>query len=197
MKTLQRINQKTLELADHPQTLLVFGFLSFLSGSLVPLPVDPLFLVLAIRRLKNLPLLILVGTLGVTLGGICMYFIGYGLYCTLGTWVVKTYNWQQQFDFLSHQLAVYGGWIIVLKAFTPIPYKLLALAAGMGHLNLYVFIIASLVGRALRFSIEGTILRFCGPTIQDFLQRHLSLGLGILFIGFMVLTLLVVFFLKL
>ena len=196
MKQVQKLNEKILKLADHPRTLHVFGFFAFLSGSFMPLPIDPLFIVLILRNPKKLLILTIIGSLCVTLGGALMYLIGYGLYCTLGLWLIKTYNWQEQFDFLSRQLALYGGWLIVIKAFTPIPYKLLALAAGLGHLNFSIFLVASLAGRALRFLIEGLMLRFCGPTIQKFLHKHLSLGMGILFIVFTLLTILVVFLFK-
>ncbi|TGW15545.1 DedA family protein [bacterium NHP-B] len=193
---LQSLNDKVLYYAEHPYMLSVFGFLGFLSGSFLPLPVDPVFVAIALRRPDRIWLLTIVGALSVTLGGLLMYGIGYSLYCTLGLWLINTYHWHAQFDFLKENLALYGSWIIIIKAFTPIPYKLLALVAGIGHLNLFVFLVASFVGRFVRFAMEGVVLSFFGPRLRLFLERYLSLGLGLILLAFLVLTFLTFFFFK-
>jgi len=160
-------------------------------------PADPFFIVLAIRQRHPIWLLILVGTLGVTLGGLLMYGIGYGICQTVGMWLIETYNWESQFLFLKQQLDIYGAWIIILKAFTPLPYKLMAFVAGVGNLSLFTFILASLIGRALRFSIEGFVLGYTREPFKHLLKKHLSMSLGIFFLLFLLLTFLMTFIFKL
>lgn len=185
---LDRLNQKILSYAEHPYALILFSGFCFLCGSFVPVPPDPLFVVLAMQQPQRILLLILIGAVFVTLGGLVMYGIGYGLYCSVGVWLIQTYHWGKYFDILKTQLDLYGMWIIILKAFTPIPYKLLALIAGVGNYNLSSFVIASLIGRSLRFGIEALVLRLLGERMRTFIQQYLSLGVALAFVAFLLLT---------
>lgn len=174
----------------------MFAVFCFLCGSFVPAPPDPVFVVLAMRQPHRVWLLILIGTVSVTMGGLVMYAIGYGLYCSVGVWLIQAYQWERYFDALKTQLDLYGMWIITLKAFTPIPYKLLALIAGVGNYKLSSFIIASLIGRSLRFGIEAIVIRLLGERMRAFIQQYLSLGVALAFVAFLVLTFLSFFIYK-
>ena len=197
MKFLKSLNERVLYYAEHPYVLSTFCFLCFLSGSFLPFPIDPIFMVVGMRQPKRIALFVVGGAASVTLGGLLMYGIGYSLYYTVGIWLIKTYKWHEQFAFLKMQLELYGAWFIVLKAFTPIPYKLLAMIAGIGHLNIWVFLLASFVGRFARLAIEGVIIRFFSPRLRTLLEKHLSLGLGIFLLVFLVLTFCVFFLFRL
>ena len=188
MKSLKRLNDRILSYASHEYAFWAFGFIAFLSGSLLPLPVDPLFMVLVIQNPKKAVRLSLIGATGITLGGLLMYAIGKGLYHTLGVWLINIYDWQDSFSILQQQLDRWGGLIILLKTFTPLPYKLLALIAGMGSLNVPVFIAASFGGRFLRLMIEAILLRLVSDSLKELLQKHLSLGLGLFFLALLTLT---------
>jgi len=181
-------NDKILTYADHPFSLGIFGVFCFLSGSFLPVPVDPLFLVICLKQPQRSWLFAAFGSLCVTLGGLLMYVIGYSLYFTVGVWLIELYKWQAQFEFFKVQIFHYGAWIIILKAFTPIPYKLLALIAGIGHLNIWVFLASSFVGRFLRLGMEILFLRFFGRHVQVYVQKYLSLGLMLVFLFLIFLT---------
>lgn len=73
-----------------------------------------------------------------------------------------------------------------IAAFTPLPYPLFALAAGITHLEIWRFVLASLVGRGARFFGMGVAIFFFGPSIQRFLENYLSwatLVVGILLVA--------------
>jgi len=42
----------------------------------------------------------------------------------------------------------YGGWIVLIKGMTPIPYKLVTIASGVARLDPWIFTIASIGSRA-------------------------------------------------
>lgn len=72
-----------------------------------------------------------------------------------------------------------------IAAFTPVPYPPFVLAAGITHLGLWRFVVASLVGRGARFFGMGLAIFFFGPSIQRFLEDYLgwaTLVIGILII---------------
>ena len=69
----------------------------------------------------------------------------------------------------------YGVWVILIKGLTPIPYKILTIAAGVSHVDLSIFIVASIIARALRFYVVAALLYWFGPPIRDFIEKRLTL----------------------
>jgi len=65
-------------------------------------------------------------------------------------------------------------WVVFTAGFTPIPYKLFTITAGVFHVHLGWFTLASLVGRAGRFFLIAALLYFFGPPIRRFLDRYLG-----------------------
>ena len=69
----------------------------------------------------------------------------------------------------------YGAWAILIAAFTPIPYKVFAVTAGVLELNRRTFITASLVGRGARFFIIAGLIFFAGDAIQEFIETRFEI----------------------
>ena len=61
----------------------------------------------------------------------------------------------------------YGSMGVFIAAISPIPYKAFAWAAGSGKMNIRLFIFAGLLGRGIRFGLEGIVLGFYG---EEFLH---------------------------
>ena len=87
-------------------------------------------------------------------------------------------------NFLRYRQLVedWGLWIIIAKSFTPIPFKFIAIAAGVASMNLLTFTVATVIGRTLHFVILALLVASWG---QQFLQlvakyERWLLGLGIL-----------------
>ena len=80
----------------------------------------------------------------------------------------------------------YGMWAILLAAFTPIPYKVFAITAGILNLDRRTFIIASIIGRGARFFlIAGLIVAF-GDSIEEFVESNFELVTAIVAAGVVV-----------
>jgi membrane protein DedA with SNARE-associated domain len=77
-------------------------------------------------------------------------------------------------------------WAIFAAGFTPIPYKVFTIAAGMFQINFGVFVLASLFSRSARFFIVGGLIYVFGPRIQRFIDRYfnvLAVAFTVLLIG--------------
>ena len=61
---------------------------------------------------------------------------------------------------------------VFIAAISPIPYKAFAWAAGSGKMNLNLFIFAGLLGRGIRFGLEGFLLGFYGDEFSDLMYNH-------------------------
>ena len=88
----------------------------------------------------------------------------------------------------------YGVQILLVKGMTPIPYKLLTIAAGVAEMNLAAFILASIGARAMRFYLVAGLLYWFGTPIKEFIERRLTLvttvGAVLLVGGFLAIKLL-------
>ena len=88
----------------------------------------------------------------------------------------------------------YYGILGVAKGATPIPFKLLTITAGFMGMNLVLFLLGSVVSRAISFMIVGVLFRLFGAPIKRFIDKYLGLvtaGFVVLVIsGFLALTLL-------
>ena len=74
--------------------------------------------------------------------------------------------------------------VIFTAAFTPIPYKVFSITAGVFQINLSVFIIASILGRGGRFVIIGLLIRFFGEPIKAMMDKHFNTFIIVLTIIF-------------
>ena len=67
----------------------------------------------------------------------------------------------------------YGSMGVFIAAISPIPYKAFAWAAGSGKMNIRLFIFAGLLGRGIRFGLEGVVLGFYGEEFLDLMYNTL------------------------
>ena len=75
----------------------------------------------------------------------------------------------------STQVIVPLEFAIAIAGFTPIPYKVFTIAAGMFKINFTVFVLASMVSRSARFFLVGGLIYLFGPRIQRFIDRYFNL----------------------
>jgi membrane protein YqaA with SNARE-associated domain len=145
---------------------------AFADSSFLPVPPDILLVPMALLRPERLRILLLICLIGSSLGAILGYIIGYGLWTFIGQPMVEFYHYQDQFAAFQQLVADWGVWIIIIKAFTPIPFKIAAIAAGIAHMNFLAFMVATVIGRALHFAMVGAALAICGPRFMAMVARY-------------------------
>jgi membrane protein YqaA with SNARE-associated domain len=96
--------------------------------------------------------------LGSLVGGALAYAIGMWLFDSVGAWLIETFASADRFAMARAMFDRHGLFIIFLAAFTPVPYKLLAICAGFLQFNPILFIGVSAVFRTLRFATVAFLL---------------------------------------
>lgn len=174
-------------------TLALF-ILAFAESSFFPVPPDVLLIALCLGAPKKSFKYALVCIAGSVLGALGGYAIGYflwqnaaGDYTTLANWFFDHNIFTREgFDNVGGMFDKYNFWIIFTAGFTPIPYKLFTIAGGLFHINLPMFVIASIVSRGLRFFvISGLIWKFGAP-IKVFIDKYfnwLAVAFTVLLVG--------------
>jgi membrane protein YqaA with SNARE-associated domain len=187
---LHKMYHWVLGWAKHPLAELFLFILAFAESSFFPIPPDVLLIALALSIPTRAFRYALVCTAGSVIGGAFGYTIGVFLMDSVGTPIVNFYHFQEQFARLGDLYHEYGFWIVFTAGFTPIPYKVFTISSGAFGLDLPLFMLASLIGRAGRFFLVATLVWKFGATIRDFIDKQLgwvSLVFAVLLIGSFVL----------
>ena len=158
--------------AGRPSAPYILGAIGFASSSFLPIPPDILLVPMAVMlpdRIWRLTWICIVTT---ALGALAGYAIGAEFWEHVGQRMVELYGWTQQFEAFRVVFAEWGLWIIVLKAFTPIPFKVAAIAAGLAGMNLVTFTLASFASRALHFVLMALLLIWLGPRASEAIRKY-------------------------
>ncbi len=185
---LRRTYDWILSFANHPYAIWILAAVSFAESSFFPIPPDPLYIAMLLARRDRTWRLAVICTISSVVGGWLGYAIGYGLYETIGEFILQTYGLQATFDKFQASFNEWGFWIVALKGLTPIPYKVVTIACGVTGLDLTSFTIASIIARGFRFFLLAALFWYFGPPIKGYIEKNLALvtfvALGTLLGGF-------------
>ncbi|MEO5373359.1 MAG: DedA family protein [Alphaproteobacteria bacterium] len=182
---LRKAYDRTMKLAAHRHALWWLSVVSFVESSVFPIPPDVLLIPMTLADRRRAWWYAAVCTVSSVVGGFLGYAIGYWLFETVGRAIIDFYHLQTKFAAFQETFNHYGGWIVLAKGMTPIPYKLITITAGVTKLDLVVFTLASLGSRAIRFFLVAGLLWWFGDPIREFIERRLAL-VTTLFLVFLV-----------
>jgi membrane protein YqaA with SNARE-associated domain len=177
---LRKAYNRVIALAEQPTAPLWLFAIAFAEASFFPLPPDALLIPMALARPQKAFRFAAITTLGSVLGGALGYAIGYMLFAKLAQPIIHLYHYEAAFTKFQSGFAHYGVAIILLKGLTPIPYKIVTIAAGAAAFSFPAFMAASLVTRGGRFFLEAVLLRKFGTPARDFIEERLGLVTGII-----------------
>ncbi|MFM1852552.1 MAG: hypothetical protein RIS54_2236 [Verrucomicrobiota bacterium] len=174
---LKRLYAWVLHWANTPYGVVALVLIAFAESSFFPIPPDVLLLALCMGAPKRSFKFALWCAVGSVAGGVAGYYIGYAAE-PLGRWII--------FDLLHYGAAwdkvaeLYGQnafLSIVTAAFTPIPYKVFTIAAGVFHeqVSLWTLVSASAIGRTARFVLVAGCIYWFGPPVKRLLDKYLEL----------------------
>jgi len=189
---LRRLYDWCLGAANKPQASWWLGAVSFAESSFFPVPPDIMLIPMSLARPDRAYHYALVCTLTSVAGGLLGYLIGAWLYDSVGQWVIQTYGYGDKIEALREAYRDYGVWIILLKGLTPIPYKVVTIAAGIAAFNLPMFIVLSVVTRGARFFLLAFLLNRYGAQARAIIEKRLGMWLAIsaatVIIGFVIVS---------
>ncbi|SMR71906.1 membrane protein YqaA, SNARE-associated domain [Aliiroseovarius halocynthiae] len=172
---IKRLYDWTMGLANTPHALWALAVVAFLESSVFPIPPDVLMIPMIIARPSRAFVVAGVALVASVLGGMFGYYIGWGLFETVGRPVLEFYGKDAYFGEFAERYNEWGAWAVLVAGVTPFPYKVITILSGTTGLNFGVFMVASVIARGLRFFIVATLLWKFGAPIRDFIERRLGL----------------------
>lgn len=167
-------------LAGHRHAMAALALIAFIESSIFPIPPDILIIPMVLAARERAWRIAAVATVASVLGGMLGYAIGAGLYETIGRPLLEFYHALDKFDAFREVYNEWGAWIVFTAGFSPFPYKVITIASGAVGLDVWIFMLASVISRGGRFFLVAALLWYFGPPMRRFIEANLPL-LTILF----------------
>lgn len=165
----------TIALAASKRAPQALAAISFAESSFFPVPPDVMLVPMTMARPERAWNYAAICTIGSVAGGMFGYAIGALLYDTLGAWLITLYGYGDKMDAFRALYQTHGHWIILIKGFTPIPFKLITIASGLAGYDFFWFVVLSLITRGARFFLVAGIMNRFGVPIRRFIENNLTM----------------------
>jgi membrane protein YqaA with SNARE-associated domain len=195
MKFLRRIYDWVLHWAKTPYGGIALFILAFAESSFFPIPPDVLLIALCLGAQAKAFRYATICTVGSIAGAMAGFAIGYfvwwsspGEFSSVATFFFEHIPGFTEAAFydIKSLYDEYNFWIIFTAGFTPIPYKVFTISAGAFNINLFWFIVASVLSRGGRFFLIAFLIWKFGPQIERFIDKYfniLAIAFTILLVG--------------
>jgi membrane protein YqaA with SNARE-associated domain len=161
--------------AAHRHAIRTLAVISFAESSFFPMPPDVMLIPMVLAR-RDLAWRIAAVAAGASILGGCLgYAIGYFLWESVGQSVADFYHIRARIEEFSAEFRGYAAPIILVQGMTPIPFKLVAIAAGLAHVNFALFVACASVTRSARFFVVAGLIHRYGAPMQAFIEKRMAL----------------------
>ena len=186
MRFLHLLYDWTMQLANNPRAIWLLGFVSFIEAIFFPIPPDVLLIPMILANIKRAWLYAFVTTITSVIGGVVGYAIGYLAYEQIAEPLLLSLGKQAAMSLFSNSINENGFLIVLTAGISPIPFKVVSVMSGFTQMPVFVFLLSALLGRATRFFVVATLLKYYGEAIKSFIETYL----GWLFLFFIALIVL-------
>lgn len=173
-KIMKAIYDWCMRMVSGPYALPALLVIAFVESSFFPIPPDLLLIPLVLARRNQAFKIALWTTIASVVGGWFGYFIGWFLYDSVGVRVLEFYHYREQFEEFCKYYHEWGAWIVFGAGITPFPYKIITIASGVAHLDFWVFTIASVIARGMRFFLVAWLLWKYGAPMKAYIEKNLG-----------------------
>lgn len=172
---MRRMYDWMMGMAGSPRAPWALGIVSFIESSFFPIPPDVMLIPMVLKDRSKAWWYATLATVTSVAGGILGYAIGYFFFEAIGKPILDFYGREHALDSFIQFVHEYGVEAVIIKGMTPIPFKVVTIAAGVAKMDLLAFIGASIIARAMRFYLVAGLLYFFGQPIREFIEHRLTL----------------------
>ncbi len=178
----------TLRWAEHKFAPTILAVLTFAESVFFPIPPDVLLAPMVLAKPERSWSLATLTTVASVIGGVVGYTLGYLMFEPWIEPLIIEFGYQARFDNVMTWFEKWGVWVVFLAGFSPIPYKLFTVSAGFLHMAFLPFLLASAIGRGLRFFMVAGLIRWGGVAMEQKLRQWVDV------LGWAIVAALVIFY---
>ena len=173
MNILQKLYNKTLHLAGHVKASYYLFVLSVAESSFFPIPPDVMLAPMCLAKPEKVWRFAFIATIGSVLGGVLGYLIGKFSFEYIEPFI-ESFGYMSAYQNSVNWFYDWGFWAILIAGFSPIPYKVFTIAAGVLNMSFLPFVIGSIIGRGSRFYLVAFLVKLFGTRIDFMLKKYID-----------------------
>lgn len=189
MKIFTPLYDWAMKVARHRFASYYLGLMSFAESVFFPVPVDVMLAPMSLAKPDRAWYYALNATACSVIGGAVGYYLGYAMYDTVVMPLIESVGYQSKLDTAQTWFTEYGIWVIFIASFTPVPYKVFTITAGVMGMLFLPFMLVSFVGRGLRFFLVAGLMKWGGESMESKLRQWVDA------LGWAVVAIIIVLFL--
>lgn len=168
-----RLYDRVIALSGHPRAQAFLAALSFTESSVFPIPPDVMLAPMCLAKPEKSWRYASVCTFFSVLGGMAGYLIGKLAFGWIEPWLLDS-RYADTFASAVAAFETWGFWYILVAGFTPIPYKIFTVSAGVVGMPFLTFVGGSVIGRGGRFFLVAALIRLGGEKLAGQLRRYID-----------------------
>lgn len=188
MKLFEKTYEVCIRLAAHPKATLFLVVSSFIESIFWPIPCDAMLVPMALARPNRAMHYATLTMAASVAGAVCGYYLGYFVYDPYIADCIEHLNYDEAMHTVrSWYTKEYGILMVFIGAFTPVPYKVIAITTGVvaaeafaktgshGMINILNFILISIVGRGMRYYLIAWLIKLGGEKMEKAIHRYIDI----------------------
>ena len=160
--------------AKHRHAERYLAGMSFAESVFFPIPPDVMLAPMSLAQPSKAWRFASFTTIASVLGGVIGYLLGFWLFEPVVEPLIAQMHWQEKFDVALNWFKEYGVWVVFLAGFSPIPYKVFTIGAGVLQMAFFPFLIASAIGRGARFFLVAALMKWGGAQMEKKLRQYIE-----------------------
>lgn len=186
MRLFSKIYERVMQWAGHRHATRYLMGLSFAESSFFPIPPDVMLAPMALAQPNKAWHFAMLTTLASALGGVAGYLIGAFAFELIEPLLHSAGYWDTYLK-AKAWFVEWGFWMIFLAGFSPIPYKIFTITAGVISMVFIPFLLASLIGRGARFFLVAGLMVWGGEKMEKTLRQYIDqLGWVVIILGLVI-----------
>jgi membrane protein YqaA with SNARE-associated domain len=185
MRWFSPIYERVLIWSRHKHAPRYLAALSFSESSFFPIPPDVMLAPMVLANPHKAWNFALLTTVTSVLGGMLGYLIGMFSF-ELVEPLLRDAGYYPKYLQAKEWFDAWGFWAVFLAGFSPIPYKVFTITAGVISMAFLPFVVASAIGRGARFFLVAALLFWGGKNMEETLRKYIDI------IGWITVALLVI-----
>ena len=175
MKFVESVYDYLVKTAQKKNSWMLLSFVSFIESIFFPLPTDIFLAPAVLFNRQKVFFLTFITIFFSVLGGIFGYYIGQFLWNSFSEDLISFIpKFENQFEMFKENFANDGWFLVIIGGFTPMPYKVVAISAGILNLNFFIFVICSIISRGARFTLVSFLFFKYGENIKETVEKNIN-----------------------
>lgn len=162
-----------MQWARHRHAPRYLACLSFAESSFFPIPPDVMLAPMSLANPSRAWWLAGLTTVASVLGGLLGYLIGLFAFDLVEP-LLHSRGYYPKYEQAKAWFDEWGFWAVFLAGFSPIPYKVFTITAGVISMAVVPFIAASVIGRGARFFLVATLMAWGGERMESVLHKYVD-----------------------